>query len=398
MELESGFDPLDLSNGVPYEGYRRLRAEAPVSRTPSGAWFLARQAEVQAAANDVHTFRSSFRDPGVVVADEEMLISEIPEPRHGRVRRVVNSAVAAHRLGSIEEFVQKLAHQLLDGLLAAGRGELVAEFVMPIPASAIGTLIGVPIEDHARWAHWSDEVVQGDYSRKNRTERGEGLSGGHPEFTGYIDATIAAHASNPDPPNDFLTRLLRTEVDGYRLSGVELRTFLAFLLVSGNETTRHLIGNVLQTLATRPDLYARVRADAALVPNAIEESLRMDPPVAFLLRECCADIDFAGVRILRGEKVAFGIASANRDERNYEDPDEFRLDRAKPTAHVAFGGGPHVCPGSALARLEGRTALRVFRERVAAFEPEPGYVRAKVPTFWANGPARLPVILHPTAA
>jgi len=395
MAYEPGFDPLDLSQGIPHEGYRRLRAELPISRTPSGAWFLARQADVLAAANDVLTFRSSFRDPGVVVPDQEMLISEIPEPRHGRVRRVVNSAVAAHRLGQIEEFVQKLAHQLLDRLLAAGRGELVAEFVMPIPASAIGTLLGVPVEDHARWAEWSDEVVQGDYPRKNRNARGEGLAGAHPEFAAYIDAAIAAHASNPEPPNDFLTRLLATEVDGYRLSGVELRTLLAFLLVSGNETTRHLIGNVLHTLATRPDLYERVRADAALVPNAIEESLRVDPPVAFLLRECQADVEIHGVRVRRGDKVAFGIASANRDEKHYPDPDVFRLDRPKPTAHVAFGGGPHVCPGSALARLEGRTALRAFRERVAAFEPEPGYVRAKVPTFWANGPARLPVTLHP---
>ena len=398
MAYESGFDPLDLSQGIPHEGYRRLRAELPISRTPSGTWFLARQADVLAAANDVHTFRSSFRDPGVVVPDEEMLISEIPEPRHGQVRRIVNSAVAAHRLGSIEEFVRKLANQLLDRLLAAGRGELVAEFVMPIPASAIGTLIGVPTEDHARWAEWSDEVVQGDYPRRNRNARGEGLGGAHPEFAHYIDQTIAAHAANPEPPNDFLTRLLRTEVDGYRLSGVELRTFLAFLLISGNETTRHLVGNVLHTFATRPDLYARLRADESLVPNAIEESLRMEPPVAFLLRECQIDTEIHGERVRRGEKIAFGIASANRDERCYEDPDEFRLDRAKPTAHVAFGGGPHVCPGSALARLEGRTALRVFRERVAAFEPEPGHLRRKVPTFWANGPARLPVTLHATSA
>ena len=397
MAYEPGFDPLDISQGIPHEGYRRLRAELPISRTPSGAWFLARQADVLAAANDVHTFRSSFRDPGVVVPDEEMLISEIPEPRHGRVRRIVNSAVAAHRLGPIEEFVSKLAHQLLDRMLAAGRGELVSEFVMPIPASAIGVLIGVPVEDHARWADWSDEVVQGDYPRKNRNARGEGLVGAHPEFAAYIDATIAAHASNPEPPNDFLTRLLRTEVDGYRLTQVELRTLLAFLLVSGNETTRHLIGNVLHTLATRPDLYAMIRADASLVPNAIEESLRMDPSVAFLLRECMADTEIHGVKVRRGEKIAFGIASANRDERCYPDPDVFRLDRAKPTAHVAFGGGPHVCPGSALARLEGRSALRVFRERVAAFEPDPGHVRTKVPTFWANGPARLPVTLHPAS-
>jgi cytochrome P450 len=391
VAYECDFDPLDLSQGIPYEGYRKLRAEAPVSRTPKGLWFLARQAEVLAAARDVHSFRSSFRDPGVVVRDEEMLVSEIPEPRHGRVRKVVNSAVAAHRLGGIGEFVRGLAHSLLDGLLPSGRGDLVAELVRPIPASAIGALLGVPVEDHARLAHWSDEVVEGTYPTKNRNERGEGLAGAHPEFAAYVDARIAEHKAARPPPDDFVTRLLRTEVDGYRLGDVELRTFLAFLLISGNETTRHMLGNVLVTLATRPDLFARLRAEPEIVPNLVEESLRVDPPVAFLLRECCADTELAGVSIRRGEKVAFGVASANRDERHYESPDEFRLDRPKPSAHVAFGGGPHVCPGSALARLEGRTVLEVVRERVAELAVEPGFTRRKVPTFWANGPVALPV-------
>jgi cytochrome P450 len=391
MASELDFDPLDLSNGIPHDGYRRLRAEAPVSRAPSGTWFLARQAEVVAAAADVRSFRASFRDPGVVVRDEEMLLSEIPEPRHGKVRRVVNSAVAAHRLGGIGDFVREMANELLDDLLAKPRVDLVAELVTPIPSAAIGALLGVPVEDHARLATWSDEVVRGDYPTKNRNHRGEGLAGAHPEFAAWIDAQIAARREAADPPADFITRLLRTEVDGYRLSDVELRTFLAFLLISGNETTRHLLGNLLCTLAGRPDLHARLRADGSLVPVAVEESLRMDPPVAFLLRECSADAELAGVAIRRGEKVAFGIASANRDERHYEDPDEFRLDRPKPSAHLAFGGGPHVCPGSALARLEARTVLQVIRERVAGFEFDPGFVRERVPVFWANGPVALPV-------
>ena len=364
MAAVCDFDPLDLSRGVPHEGYRRLRAEAPVCRTPTGIWFLSRRAEVLAATRDVDSFRASFRDPGVAVADEEMLISEIPEPRHGKVRRVVNSAVAAHRIGEIGSYVRELADRLLDELLPGKRIELVRQFILPIPNSAIGVLLGVPSRDHALWAGWSDEVVQGDYPRRNRNARGEGLAGAHPEFAAYIDAQIAERRASAAPPLDFITRLLRTEIDGYRMSDVELRTFLAFLLISGNETTRHLLANAAHTLASRPDLFAQLRADPSLVPNAVEESLRMDPPVAFLLRECCADVELGGEKIRRGEKVAFGLASANRDERHYEEPDAFRLDRPRPTDHVAFGGGPHVCPGSALARLEGRTVLEVLCRRV----------------------------------
>lgn len=391
LSPETKFDPLDIAHGIPHEGYARLRAEAPISRTPNGSWFLSRQDDVLAALRDVETFRANFRDPGVVVPDEEMLINEIPEPRHSQVRRVVNSAVAAHRISDIGQFVRQLTHQLLDELLPQKDIELVGQLIMPIPNSAIGVLAGVPIEDHALWAGWSDEVVLGDYPTKNRTERGVGLAGAHPEFAGYIDRQIAEHKAAADPPDDFITRLIQTEVDGYRMSDIELRTFLAFLLISGNETTRHMIANIAHTMASRPDLYERVRADRSLIPNVVEESLRMDPPIIFLLRETCEDTELGGVHIKKGERVAFGIASANRDAAYWEDPDDFRLDRPKPSAHLGFGAGPHVCPGSSLARLEGRTFLEVLCERVATIELEAGFQWQKVATFWANGPTALPV-------
>jgi cytochrome P450 len=265
MSSESGFDPLDISRGVPHEAYARLRAETPISRTPNGTWYLARQDDVLAAMRDVETFRASFRDPGVVIPDEEMLINEIPEPRHGKVRRVVNSAVAAHRISDIGRFVNELTNQLLDELLPREEIELVGQLIMPIPNSAIGVLAGVPVADHELWAKWSDDVVLGDYPTKNRNERGEGLAGAHPEFAAYIDNQIAEHKAAAEPPNDFITRLIQTEVDGYRMSDIELRTFLAFLLISGNETTRHMVANIAHTMASRPDLYARVRADRSLV-------------------------------------------------------------------------------------------------------------------------------------
>ena len=166
-----------------------------------------------------------------------------------------------------------------------------------------------------------------------------------------------------------------------------------FLIISGNETTRHLIANLLQRVIADPALLEQLRADRSLIERAVEESLRIDPPIHLLLRNVEAETDVFGEHMCPGEKVAFGIASANRDERYYADPEAYRLDRENWREHVAFGGGPHVCPGSSLARLEARVALDVFLDRVATASFEPGYVWRKTPVVWANGPAELPARL-----
>ena len=391
----NAFDPLDMRGGVPHVGLARLRAEAPVSRTPDGVFYLARHDDVLDATRAVDVFRANFREPGVRVPDEEMLISEIPEPRHGRIRKIVNSAVAAHRLGRVAPVLRELTTELLDRAIAAGGGELVAQLITPIPTSIIAHLLGAPPEDWLQWAKWSDEVVQGDYPTRNRTERGQGLAGGHPEFARYIDDMIALRRASSDPPPDFITRLIRTEVDGVVLTDVELRTLIAFLLISGNETTRHLLGNLVHTLATQPDVFERLRGRRDLIPNAVEESLRLDPPVAFLMREALIDTVVRGIEIPAGARVAFGIASANRDAGCFDTPDAFRLDRPQPRSHLSFGGGPHVCPGAALARLEGRVLMELLLERVSSLRVPPEFERERVPVFWANGPAALPVELLP---
>lgn len=389
----TAFDPLDTTAPGLHDGLARLRAVQPVSRCPNQAWFLARYDDVLAAAKDVETFRASFREPGVVVPDEEQFVNEIPEPRHGHVRRIINSAIAQHRIGRIEPIARDLCHRLLDGLLAAGGGDYVAEYSVPIPTTVIGHLLGAPVEDHRRWAEWSDELVQGTYPTQYRNERGVGLAGAHPEFTAYVDEQVRARRESDDPPDDFITRLLRTEVDGRRLTDVEARTQLIFLFVSGNETTRHLVSNLGYVLATRPDVFAAVRADRALVDPLIEETLRTMSPVQFLVRTCTTDTSLRGTELHSDDKVVFGVASANRDEARFEDPDDFRLDRPDPRGHLAFGGGPHVCPGASLARLEARVAVEALLDRVATMTLEPGYEFEKVPVFWAYGPATLPVAL-----
>lgn len=394
-------DPLDASAGVPYERLAELRAECPVSRTASGAWFLTRYADVLAATKDVEAFQASFREPGVTVPPEEQLISEIPEPRHGKIRRIINSAIAQHRIGRVEPFARELCATLLDGPIARGGGDLVAEYVTPVPATVIAHLLGADPADQHRFAEWSDLVVQSAYATKNRREDGEeneGLAGVAPDFVAYIDAMIAERRAAPDPPDDFVTRLLDTEVDGQRLTDLEMRTQLAFLLMSGNETTRHLIGNLLETVCADPTLLERLRGDADLQATAVEESLRHDPPIHVLMRDCPHGATLHGTAIPAGAKVAFGLAAANRDPELYDDPDTFRLDRPSAREHLAFGGGPHVCPGASLARLEGRVALEVFIAKVGSARLADGYQREPVPVFWANGPRTLPVTLTARAS
>jgi cytochrome P450 len=204
-------------------------------------------------------------------------------------------------------------------------------------------------------------------------------------------------ARRAEPRDDFVTRLLESEVDGRVLTDVEARTQLVFLFISGNETTRHLIANLLWTIANDRAIFDRLRAEPDLVPIAVEESLRLDPPIRFLLRNCMEDRDLHGEHLCPGDKVAFGLLSANRDESVFDDPHAFRLDRPDPRAHLAFGGGPHVCPGASLARLEARIALSVFLDRVSDVElVHPGRYD-EVPVAWAHGPRQLLATLSPAS-
>jgi cytochrome P450 len=380
-----GFDPLSASFDDP--GFVDLRESCPVSKTEMGAWYFARYEDSVAGSKDVERYIASFREPGVVVPDEEQLVSEIPEPRHGQIRKIINSAIAAHRISRVEPFCFELCNQLLDDLLHRDEViDLVAEYVMPVPNNVIAHLLGAPPEDFRRWAQWSDEVVNGTYPTKNRNERGEGLAGAHPEFVAYVDALIAERRVRPT--DDFITRLVSTEVDGRRLTDIEARSQLVFLFISGNETTRHLIGNLLWRVTRDPALFDALQKNPSLIPAAVEESLRLDPPVKFLMRNCMMDGEVSGIEISAGEKVAFGLGSANRDAGHFDDADSFRLDRTEARSHLSFGGGPHVCPGAALARLEARVALEVFLDRVGSAQlSNPAYNAVEV--FWAHGPATL---------
>ncbi|MEO8691883.1 MAG: cytochrome P450 [Acidimicrobiales bacterium] len=384
------FDPYSSGASVPNELFADMRARCPVARIPMG-WYLARLDDVVTASKLVDTFVASFRAPGVVVPEEEKFVSEIAGARHGRIRRVINGAVAHHRSARLEPFVRELCEEYIEPIVSRGYGELVAELTAPIPINVIAQFTGVPRHHWAQFRQWSDEIVSGTYPALHRNERGEGLAGAHPEFAAYLDALISSRAASNDPPDDLVTRLMDADIDGRRLSAVEVRSQIAFIILAGNETTRQLLGNLLARVATDRALFEQLRADRSLVERAVEESLRIDPPFPMLMRNVEQEATVFGPRMCPGEKVVFGLASANRDEAAYDEPDRFDLRRANWREHVAFGAGPHVCPGASLARLEGQVLLDTFLDRVAEVSPDPGWTQRKTPVFFANGPIDLPV-------
>lgn len=371
-----------------------LRTHCPISRTPEGRWFLASHGVVRRAAEDIEVFHGSARDPDVQVPEDEKLLSEMREPRHGAIRKVINSAIAAHRIRHIEPMCTALCEQLLGSLRDCEEGtvvDLYEGYISPVPNNVIAHLLGADPKDYPRWARWSDEVVQGPYVARNGSERGAGFHGAHPEFSAYLDEIIADRRRRPRD-RDFVSRMLEREVNGKRLTDVEARIQLLFLFIAGNATTRHLFSSLMYRLATDRELFNLLKNKRELVPAFVEESLRLDPPVRVLFRECSADTNWMATNIKAGEKVDFGIESANRDEKVFSSPHQMLLDRPNLREHLSFGAGPHQCPGATLARMEARIAVEVFLNMVKAFRIET-HERLPVSSVWwvGRGPEYLPV-------
>ena len=390
---DPGLDPFQARTTVERHAIcAHLRREAPVSRLPSGAWFVASDAGVRTVHQNVESFVGSFGNRGDL-PEEETVIAAIPEPRHGMIRKILNSVLAFHHASKLEPFVRETTARLLENVLevarAQGEVELCARFARPLPCTVIARAIGVPETDVGSFARWSDELL----TRQTEGAESARLGDVHPEFVAYVDDQVRQRAESASPPADLVTRLLETEIEGERLSHRAVRTQVLMLILAGNETTRNLIGNLLWRLASHPELAAQLRADPAVVEAAVEESLRLDTPVQFLARTCTKPLEIDGVKVDEGERVVVGIASANRDERVFEDPDRFRLDRARPREHVGFGAGPHVCPGAYLARMEATVAIQDFLAAAAWFAPAPGYAFDSNPVPWAFGPQTLRVTL-----
>ena len=393
------FDPFDAERSRDaWAELARLREAGPVATVAGGLRYVTRYAEARAVLRDTEIFSnaSGMKAPGVDVPPEDRLLRELDPPRHTAVRRVMVTALTPKVGHAAEPFVESTAAALLDAL-PRDRFDLVTSYTSVLPNRVTMHLLGFDPADADRTARWAKELMESTFPALNRTERGVGFAAAFPEFAGYIDARIAERAAQLDAGeqhDDVLARLIRLEVDDAPLPPPQLRALVRNLITGGLTTTSQLLGNLLFALLTRPEVDRALRADRELLPTAIEESLRLTPPLLFLARGCVHDTEIGGCPVHAGERVAIGTACANRDERVFAQAGEFRADRANADQHLTFGYGPHVCPGATLARAVARIGIAAVLDHFAAGELvlEHGFVFEQVPTFFEHGPRRLPVV------
>ncbi len=391
------FDPGQAQQAWPL--LAKLRRGGAVAPIAGGMHYVTRHDACRQALRDAEAFSnaSGMKAPGVEVPLEDRILGELDPPRHGLVRRVMVTALTPKVVHAAEPFIRDTAGALLEAVPVRGTADLVAAFTVPLPNRVTVHLLGFPPEDADTIAGWAKELMESDFPRTNRTGRGEGFANAFPAFAGYIDEKVErrsrAIAGGEPVPDDVLTRLLRLEVDGGRLTRRQLRALTRNLITGGLTTTSQLLGNLVYELLSAPTLADAARGDEAILAGAVEESLRIAPPVLFVARGCVRDTTVGGAPVRAGERVIVGTASANRDETIFEDGETFRVDRPDADQHLSFGYGPHVCPGAGLARTVARIGIAEFLARFpsGSVRLAAGYEFENVPTFFEIGPRRLPV-------
>jgi cytochrome P450 len=353
------WDPLapeTLADPGPH--WAALLREAPVhhyAKFEPPFFTLSRHADVAHALRDIDTYSSQFgQGPRFTTAGG--LLSDPPE--HTRFRKIVQRAFKPTSIEGLRPRAEAIARELLDALHGDAL-ELHDDFACPLPVIMIAELLGVPASAREQFKRWSDVMVEA-MGMEDPTP----LASEMEALGRYLAAAVADHRARPRG-GDLIDTLVEASETGDGLSDAQVTGVVSQLLVGGNETTTSLITNCVWRLLERPALWAALCANPALVPAAIEESLRFDPPVLGLFRTTTRDVTLHGVTIPAKAKVYLAYAGANRDPAVFAEPDRFRLDppRREASEHLGFGLGVHHCLGAALARVEAETALRALVAR-----------------------------------
>jgi len=399
----------------PYPHYRQLRDEAPVHfAKKSGVWCVSRYDDVMFVLNhpEIFSSRAMFtflmnqgnegapplswamlrfvttmlvktRLNPFEFATARNLIAEDGE-RHRSMRNIVNRGFTPRRISAWEDRAKEIVAASMAKLKHSEHFDLVEELSVPLPVTLISELLGVEPERRADFKHWSDVVV----SSTSGAGRDDPFSADFREAIIALILYVKGVASDrKQNPRDDLISLIVAEQDGENaLSVREVFQFVMLLLVAGNETTTNLIGNTVKALLANPDQLERLVREPQRLPAAIEEGLRFDAPVQIVFRTTTREVEIAGTRIPAGAYVAPLIGSANRDERQFENPDRFDVTR-NPQGHLGFGFGKHFCLGASLARLEARVALEALVPELGRFElARPSTL---VDSFLVRGPRHL---------
>ena len=358
-------DPAFIAD--PYPTYRRLRQRDPYHRSRlTGLLVVSRYEDVDAILRDHRRFtngeqdwnRDSLINAGVRRELTPSLLS-IDPPDHTRLRGLVQRAFTPRRMAEMEDHVRATAHALLDEVNDHDEFDLMANLATLLPMVVIAEMIGVPAADRERFKTWSDRFAR--VLEPNLTEaEGRLVLETAAEFERYFAPIIEERRRHPT--DDLVSRLALAEEDGRQLTNEETHVTLRLLLVAGNETTTNLIGNGLRALLQHPEQLRLLRERPALIPAAIEELLRYDPPVQLDGRFLAEDAEIGGRQVKRHSRVALLLGGANRDPDQFSDPETLDVTRDEGP-NISFGRGIHHCLGAPLARLEGRIAFETLLER-----------------------------------
>ena len=388
-------NPPDGFTDDPFPHYDRLLRDTPVLPQPDGSVLICKHADLTAIYRDTRLYISDKHaafapkfgeDTPLFEHHTTSLVFNDP-PLHTRVRRIMTSALTPKALARMEPGLISIVDHLLDQL--SENADLTADFASVIPIQIIGNLLDVPLDERGPLRDWSLAILGALEPVLTDAQ----LQRGHTavsEFKIYLQDLIARRKANPgDPDTDVLTRLINGDDTG-QLTEIELIQNCIFILNAGHETTTNLIGSGLALLHDYPEQKQRLMDDVTLIDKAVEEVLRFRSPNQFGNRETTADITLRGVDIPKGTNLHLCIGAANRDPDVFENPTDFDISR-HPNRHLAFAGGPHVCVGLTLARMEGRIALQRFLHRYPDFEILRGRTGSGRIRF--HGPSALPARL-----
>jgi cytochrome P450 len=406
--------------GVPFTAYDRFRREAPVAwinegthngHPGAGFWSLTRWHDVVAVHKDWRTFSSEVGGTELEELAADALVArrtmlETDPPRHTRLRQLVNPAFAKSTVDGYADTARRVIRDLVDEsadrLIGVGEFDVVDAFARELPIRMLVEILGVPLADAPQLFHWTDQIVyhaDPDFSAavidRTDTDRYRLLPFRSPvalQVFEYVERLAAIRRA--DPAADVITVLADAVIDDQPLSERERGTFLLLLLIAGNETTRHSLTQAVIAFARHPEQFARLQRgvdDPAVVDAAVEEVLRWACPQVHFRRTATVDTELGGQRIAAGDKVVTWYPAANTDPDVFPDPHRFDIARS-PNRHVTFGGGgPHLCLGQWMARLEVRVFVEALARRVGSIEIT-GPVR-RVRSNFINGIKSCPVAM-----
>ncbi|RJG01852.1 cytochrome P450 [Noviherbaspirillum sedimenti] len=397
-KLGKAYDPLDHDvKQDPYPYYAKLRRDEPVKWIEGlQAFAVSRYDDVDIVLKDASIFSSAQFWPALLgefdpVPEVPPMISMDP-PNHMQLRKLVNRAFLPTQVNALQQRSADIANQLIDDLVAKygaeGKCDWVWDFTSLYPVTVISEVLGVPSERRAEFKVWVDDVLGAANRAAYGPERLAEIRKSSDAVRAFFEELYDQRSANPG--SDMISTLIQAEVDGTRLTRIEVIQMAILLLIGGVETTTNLLGSALVEFSRRPEVYARVRNDPALIPAFIEELLRFNPTVQMIFRHTTRDTELSGVHMPKGSAVMVLLASANRDETRFDDSESFDLDRKPSAPLMSFGQGPHFCLGKYLSLMETRSALETAFKRfetLASVSEEVEWIDS----YFARGPHKLPV-------